>query len=227
MAAVIRGSNTFTVPSGSSTQTITLPVTTNAGDVIIVATSAQGTTTFSMSGGSTTTWTTPGSNVGVAPTVWTMLGYNAPAGVTSATLTYSTGGAGSGACAVISGLTTTNPVVQSGNASSSSSPTATASLANAVRATSLLFYATSHFGATSETGVWSVDINSFFNLRFSNNNSRPVGIDYKPPTGSVGATGNSVTVTYTNSNSGGLTLLELNVLATSIPGSLAMMGVGT
>ena len=227
MAAVIRGSSTFTVPSGSSTQTITLPVTTNAGDVIIVATSAQGTTSFSMSGGSTTTWTTPGSNVGVAPVVWTMLGYNTPSGVTSATLTYSTGGAGSGAVAVISGLSLINPVLQSGNGSSSSATTATASLANAVRTNTLLFYATSHFGATSETGIWSVDTNSFFNLQFSNNNSRPVGIDYKPPTGSVGATGNSVTVTYTNSNSGGLTLLELNVLATSIPGSLAMMGVGT
>jgi hypothetical protein len=227
MAAVIRGSNFFTVPSGTSTQTVTLPVTTNAGDVIIVATSAQGTTTFSMSGGSTTTWSIVGSNVGVAPTCWTMLGYNAPAGVTSATLSYSTSGAGSGACTVISGLTKTNPVVQSGNGSSSSATTANAALSNAVKSTNLLFYATSHFGAVSETGVWSVDSSTFTQLQFSNNNSRPVAIDYKNPAGSGGVIGNSVTVTYNNSNSGGLTLLELNVLATSIPGSLAMMGVGT
>jgi len=226
MAAAIRGSNTFTVPSGSSTLTVTLPVTTNAGDVIIVATSAQGTTTFSMSGGSSTTWTTPGSNVGVAPTCWTMLGYNAPAGVTSATLSYTTGGAGSGACAVISGLTTTNPVVQSGNGSSTASTTANAALASAIKSTNLLFYATSHFGATSESGVWSADSLSFTQLQFSNNNSRPVAIDYKNPAGS-GALGNSVTVTYNNSNAGGLTVLELNAPVTGIPGSLASLGVGT
>jgi len=227
MAAAIRGSNTFTVPSGSGTLTVTLPVTTNAGDVIIVATSAQGTTTFSMSGGSSTTWTTPGSNVGVAPTCWTMLGYNAPAGVTSATLSYTTGGAGSGACAVISGLTTSNPVVQSGNGSSSAATTANAALASAVKSTNLLFYATSHFSATSESGVWSADSLSFTQLRFSNNNSRPVAIDYKNPAGSGGVIGNSVTVTYNNSGAGGLTVLELNAPVTGIPGSLASMGVGT
>ena len=86
MAASIRGSNSFAVPTGSGNQTITLPVTTNAGDVIIVATSGGGVTSFSMSGGSTTTWSIPGNNVGVAPTVWTMLGYNVPAGVTSDTV---------------------------------------------------------------------------------------------------------------------------------------------
>ena len=224
MPALVRGSNFFNVPSGASTVTVTLPVTTNAGDIILIATSAQGTTSFSMSGGSTTTWSTVGSNVGVAPTCWTMLGYNVPAGVTSATLTYSTGGAGSGACAVISGLIAGNPVIQSGNGSSSSSIFATAALSNAVKTNNFLFYATSHFGASAEIGTWSVDSSTFTQLQFSNNNSRPVAIDYKYPAGTGGVIGNSVTVAYSNSNSGGLTLLELGVAGT--PGTLMLMGVG-
>ena len=223
MAASVRGSNTFIVPSGTSTMTVTLPVTTNAGDVIIVATSAAGTTTFSMSGGSTTTWSIPGNNVGVAPTVWTMLGYNVPAGVTSATLNYSTGSAGSGACAVISGLISGNPVIQSGNGSSSSSTSATAAIANAVKPSNFLFYATSHYGATSESGNWSPDLVNFTQLQFSNNNARPVGIDYKYPA-ALGFLGNQAQVTYNSSSNGGLTVLELGVATSG--GNFTMLGVG-
>jgi len=224
MAASVRGSNSFAVPTGSGNQTITLPVTTNAGDVIIVATSGGGVTSFSMSGGSTTTWSIPGNNVGVAPTVWTMLGYNVPAGVTSATLSYTITGAGSGACAVISGLISGNPVIQSGNGSSSASTSATASIPTAVKPSNFLFYATSHFGATSESGNWSADLVNFTQLQFSNSNSRPVGIDYKYPA-ALGILGNQAQVTYNNSNNGGLTVLELGVIPPS-GSNLTMLGVG-
>ena len=199
----LRGSNTFSVSSTSNSPG--LPVTTNAGDTIIVVASMASGVTLTPSGAGAT-WVTPVSNAGTAPGVYVMIGYGTSAGQTSFNLSSSSTG-GSAVISVWNGINiTSSPVVQSQTAAVSSSTSGTATLTSTTKYGNLIIAGSSHFGATTFTPTWS---NSATNnhVNTATFSSRPATLDYIPTTTAQSSLG--VTYTYGNSNSGGIAIVEL------------------
>jgi hypothetical protein len=118
MGWAIRGASSGGVALSASPQTVTLPVTTLAGDIIVLSIGNNNATITYTGSGAGATWVTEG-NVQNDRGGY-VVGYNCSAGQTSMTLTSSGGPAGHFCVAVISGgLASASPVRSFGQGSGS------------------------------------------------------------------------------------------------------------
>lgn len=123
MAIALRGSGQGSL-AAATTFTIPLPVTTNAGDCIVIAICQQGTPTLTGSGGGAT-WVTALDSKAYPPQAVILVGYNASAGQTSVTVTSSASYMLTYAVGVLSGvLAAASPVIGANTASDSATFTA-------------------------------------------------------------------------------------------------------
>lgn len=192
------------IASANSPQTLTLPVTTNAGDCIVIAYSCAGTPAL-VGSGAGATWTGYGSAVGPAANL--LVGAGASAGQTSCIVSGGQGPSGNGGSVVVSvwsGIASVSPTQGSESTSSGGTTRTTPSLTYTTG--SLVVAASSQYGGTTPpTVTWSnADVNT--NASAGNYLSRPVSLDYVTDPSS---TSTSCTALWTNSENGGTVIVAL------------------
>jgi len=112
VSIVLRGTRAQNLSGLTTSSNVSLPVSTNAGDTIIVVVAATGNNSYAGSGAGAT-WVNPVNKAGVAPTLTVMIGYNTTAGQSTFKFATLGGTSGSAYIAVYSGLrATSSPVLQ-------------------------------------------------------------------------------------------------------------------
>jgi hypothetical protein len=119
VSIVLRGTRAQNLSGLTTASNVSLPVSTNAGDTIIVVVAAAGTNSYAGSGAGAT-WVNPVNKAGAAPTLTVMIGYNTTAGQSTFKFATLGGTSGSAFIAVYSGLrATSSPVLQASSGQNS------------------------------------------------------------------------------------------------------------
>lgn len=200
------------IAATSSPQTLTLPVTTNAGDCIVIAGSAAGSLT-PVGSGAGATWNAAVAT-STAPKAYLIVGYNCSSGQTTCTLTGFA--AGSLVVTVISGVKSSgNPVQQTQTAGGSSGSSWTTPSLTYTAGSLLVGVSSQYTGTPPPTITWSNgDTNT--NAGSENNNARPVSFDY---TTDASSTSTTFKAAWGNTSSGGVVVVALSPGATTVAGT--------
>jgi len=119
VSIVLRGTRAQNLSSLTTASNVSLPVSTNTGDTIIVVVAAAGNNSYAGSGAGAA-WVNPVNKAGNAPTLTVMIGYNTTAGQSTFKFATLGGTSGSAYIAVYSGLrATSSPVLQASSAQNS------------------------------------------------------------------------------------------------------------
>ncbi len=210
MAIALRGSSTGLLNSAS--QTITLPVTTNAGDCIVMCCSIAGTSQTASGTGAGATWVVAlTQNPGTLAACSSLVGYAATAGQTTFTLSAS-GNFGGYCCAVFSGVKTTgSPVLSAAGNNPISTLTITTSSASytpgqLVVACACTFIPSGAWHATTwSNGATTTSLGAFTN---SAGSGRACAADAVIETGAGSTTATFTWDTDTNNANAGIVVLS-------------------
>lgn len=205
MSIILRGTKAQNLSGLTTSSNVSLPVSTNAGDTIVVVVAAAGNNSYAGSGAGAT-WVNPVNKAGVAPTLTVMIGYNSTAGQSTFKFATIGGTTGSAYIAVFSGLrATSSPVLQASSAQNSTIFLNSFTLGN------LILFADGGYTMTGNVGSLSLTPSGTFPVIYSgisNYNSRSVDLSSLI----VSGTYVNMVPTWTNYSASGVGMIELVAL---------------
>ena len=211
MSIVLRGTNAQNLSGLTTSSNVSLPVSTNVGDTIVVVVAAAGSNSYAGSGAGAT-WVNPVNKAGLAPTLTVMIGYNTSAGQSTFKFATLGGTTGSAYIAVYSGLrATSSPVLQASQSGNGNNATSTIIFLNSFTPGNLILFADSGFNMAGNLGSLSLSPGGYLPVTYlgiSNYNSRSVDLS------SLIVSGTYVNMppAWTNIYATGLGMIELVAL---------------
>ena len=205
MSIVLRGTRAQNLSSLTTASNVSLPVSTNTGDTIIVVVAAAGNNSYAGSGAGAA-WVNPVNKAGNAPTLTVMIGYNTTAGQSTFKFATLGGTSGSAYIAVYSGLrATSSPVLQASSAQNS------AIFLNSFTVGNLILFADGGFTMSGNLGSLALNPGGAIPVTYlgiSNYNSRSVDLS------SLIVSGTYVNMppNWSNYNASGVGMIELAAL---------------